>query len=91
MHTIKPLDENAVIDTARKCKAMITVEEHLVYGGLGEACAAHLMQAGISLPFKIVGIRDEYTVTGKQMDIFKDYGMTAEELSRTATQLISQI
>lgn len=91
MHTIKPLDEEAVIDTAKKCKILITVEEHLVYGGLGEACAAYLMQARISLPFKIVGIRDEYAATGKQLDIFKDYGMTAEGLSDTATRLIADL
>ena len=88
MHTIKPLDEEVVIEAARKCRAIITVEEHLVNGGLGEACASHLMQAGISLPFMIVGIRDEYTATGKQLDIFKDYGMTAEGLSNTAMQLV---
>jgi len=90
MHTIKPLDEAAVIDATRKCKAMITVEEHMVNGGLGEACAAHLMQSGISLPFKIVGIRDEYTSTGKQLDIFKDYGMNAEGLADTALKLVEQ-
>ena len=87
MHTIKPLDGEVVIETAKKCKILITVEEHLVYGGLGEACAAHLMQAGISLPFKIVGIRDEYTTTGKQLDIFKDYGMNADGLCDTAIQM----
>jgi len=91
MHTIKPFDENIVIETAKKCKVMITVEEHLVYGGLGEACAACLMQAGISLPFKIVGIPDEYTVTGSQLEIFKDYGMTAEGLSNTAIQLLAHL
>ena len=91
MHTIKPLDGKAVIETAKKCRIMITVEEHLVYGGLGEACAAHLMQAGISLPYKVVGIRDEYTVTGSQLEIFKDYGMTAEKLSESAMQLLAHI
>lgn len=90
MHTIKPLDEENVIETAKRCKAIITVEEHLVYGGLGEACAAQLMQAGISLPFRIVGIRDEYTVTGKQLEIFEDYGMTATGLSSTALQLLQR-
>jgi len=89
MHTIKPLDEKLVIETARKCKAVITVEEHMVYGGLGEACASCIMQAGLSLPFKIVGIPDEYTVTGAQLDIFENYGMTAEGLSKTALKLLS--
>ena len=90
MHTVKPLDEAVVIETAKKCKAIITAEEHMVNGGLGEACASYLMQAGISLPFKIVGIRDEYTATGKQLDIFKDYGISAEGLSDTAMQLVKQ-
>jgi transketolase len=89
MHTIKPLDEEALNDAARNCKAIITAEEHLVNGGLGEACASHLIQAGVTIPFKIVGIRDEYTATGKQLDIFKDYGMTAEGLSDTALQMIA--
>lgn len=87
MHTIKPLDEDILYQTARQCKGIITVEEHLINGGLGEACASHLMQAGISLPFKIVGIPDEYTVTGDQLDIFKHYGMTAEGLFDTGMKL----
>ena len=46
MHTIKPLDEEAVRKAAQETRAIITVEEHSVYGGLGEACAAVLMQHG---------------------------------------------
>lgn len=63
MHTIKPLDTEVL----KKYKAIITVEEHSVNGGLGEACASFLLQSGINVPFKIVGIPDEYTVTGSQM------------------------
>lgn len=88
MHTVKPLDEAAVIETATKCKAIISVEEHMVHGGLGEVCASHLMQAGISIPFKIAGIPDEYTITGSQLEIFKSYGLSAEGLSDTAMRLI---
>jgi transketolase len=88
MHTIKPLDAEALAGAARQCKAMITVEEHSVHGGLGEACAALLLQAGISIPFKIVGIPDEDTVTGSQADIFRHYGITMEGLAGTATALL---
>src|SRR5580698_5895428 len=45
MHTIKPLDHQAILDAANRCPAIITVEEHGVFGGLGEACAAVLLQA----------------------------------------------
>jgi transketolase len=87
MHTIKPLDVEALIRAARGSKALITVEEHHVYGGLGEACAAVLMQHGIALPFRIVAIPDEYTVTGSQEEIFAHYGITPEGLAATAQQL----
>lgn len=88
MHTVKPLDAAAVIDAAHSSRALITVEEHSVYGGLGEACAALLMQERISLPFRIVGIPDEYTVTGDQLEIFDHYGISADGLAATARKLL---
>lgn len=88
MHTVKPLDTDALLAAARKCRAMATVEEHMVNGGLGEACAGALMQAGVSVPFKIVGFPDEYTVTGSQSDIFRHYGISMEGLTRTARELL---
>ena len=89
MHTIKPLDSEAVIQAARECGAVVTVEEHSVCGGLGEACAAVLLQAGVSLPFQMVGIPDEDTITGSQSDIFRHYGITMEGLTEVAQRLRS--
>src|SRR5882724_4654943 len=74
MHTVKPLDTEAVLKAGRECRAVITVEEHSVHGGLGEACASTLRQAGVSVPFRIIGFPDEETVTGAQADIFRHYG-----------------
>ncbi|MHC4300366.1 MAG: transketolase C-terminal domain-containing protein [Planctomycetota bacterium] len=68
----------------------MTVEEHSVCGGLGEACAAALMQAGLNVPFRIVGLPDEYTVTGSQTEIFRHYGISAEGLAETAKTLLNQ-
>jgi transketolase len=87
MHTIKPLDAAAVLAAAKQCRAIVTVEEHMVHGGLGEACAALLLQAGIAPKFKIVGIPDEHTVTGSQADIFRHYGISMEGLSAAAVAL----
>ena len=89
LHTIKPLDTEAVLKAGRECRAVITVEEHLVHGGLGEACAAVLLQAGVSKPFRIVGIPDEETVTGSQADIFRHYGVSMEGLSELAVSLFT--
>lgn len=88
MHTVNPLDKTAVLNAAKKCKAVITVEEHSVNGGLGEACASLLMQSGVFIPFKIVGIPDEETVAGSQNEIFGHYGITGEGLFQSAIILL---
>jgi len=88
MHTVRPLDTEIVMKAGRECRAVVTVEEHSVHGGLGEACAAVLMQAGVRVPFHLVGIPDEDTVTGAQADIFRHYGLSMEGLSKTASNLL---
>jgi transketolase len=85
--TVKPLDAGAIVRAA-KCGALITVEEHMIHGGLGEACAAVLLEAGVSVRFRMVGIPDEYTVTGSQADIFRHYGISMEGLADTARSLL---
>jgi transketolase len=86
--TLKPLDVAAVVQAAQACRAVVTVEEHLVCGGLGEACAGVLAQAGLARRFQIVGLPDEETVTGSQADIFRHYGLTMEGLAQTARDLL---
>lgn len=88
MHTVKPLDEEAVLNAAGKCKAIITVEEHSIHGGLGEACASILMQKDMGLPFQIVGLPDEDTVTGSQVEIFESYGISGKGLAEKALKLL---
>jgi transketolase len=91
LHTVKPLDSDAVLKAGRECRAIITAEEHSIHGGLGEACAAVLMQAGVSVPFHIAGIPDEDTVTGSQADIFRHYGLSMEGLAAMAEGLIGRM
>jgi transketolase len=87
MHTVKPLDADAIVAAARDCRVVVTVEEHMVHGGFGEACASVLAQAGIATKFKIVGIPDEHTVTGSQADIFRHYDISMEGLTEIALTL----
>ncbi len=69
---------------------MITVEEHMVNGGLGEACASVLLESGKFVRFRRSGIPDEYTVTGSQSDIFRHYGISMEGLAAAARQLLRE-
>ncbi len=87
MPSIKPLDTQAILAAATQCRAVITVEEHMVHGGLGEACAAVIAQANSQCRFNIVGIPDEYTVTGSQADIFRHYGISMEGLAEIMRKL----
>lgn len=86
--SIRPLDIDA-IRAAAACNALISVEEHMVNGGLGEACAAILLESGCRTRFRRAGIPDEYTVTGSQSDIFRHYGISMEGLARQARELLS--
>jgi transketolase len=88
VHSIRPFDVDFVTDIAERSRVIVTVEEHSVNGGLGACVAALLMQSGIFRSLKIVGIPDEPTVTGSQIEIFNHYGISPKGLSETALQLL---
>jgi len=90
LHTVKPLDQAAVRKAATETAAVITVEEHSVNGGLGEACAGLLLQEGIHARFKIVGFPDDHTVTGSQEEIFRHYGIDGPGLAKAAHALLKK-
>ena len=90
MHTVKPLDHAAVLEAAARTAAIVTVEEHSVYGGLGSQCAALLMQAGSRVRFQVMGIPDEHIVTGAQAEVFHYYGLDATGLAIVAGQLVEE-
>ncbi len=87
--SIKPLDRDSILAQARATRAIVTVEEHSTHGGLGEAVASTLLEAGVAPRFKIVGIPDEYTITGAQADIFRHYGISMEGLAQTMRSLLT--
>jgi transketolase len=89
LHTVKPLDTAAVLAAGRECRAVITVEEHMLTGGVGEAVASTLLQAGLAPRFKMVGFPDEDTVTGAQADLFRHYGISMEGLAANALALLA--
>ncbi len=87
MHTIKPFDEQAVLEAAMKTKALVTIEEHSVHGGLG-AAVSELVSQNHPVPTKIIGIPDEYAIHGSSPEIFTHYGLTAANISNEAIKLL---
>ncbi len=79
MHTLKPLDVDAIRKAAEETDAIITVEEHSVYGGLGAAVAEVVVQYK-PVPMKILGFPDEYLLNGTSEELFKHYGLSSDNL-----------
>lgn len=80
MHTIKPLDSECVLKCAKECGNVITVEEHSVIGGLGDAVADVLM-GNVCCKFKKIGIYDQFGQSGKAADVLREYGLTADQIA----------
>ncbi len=90
MHTLKPIDKAAIIASVNETRAIITVEEHSIYGGLGSAVAEIVVQ-NKPLPMKIMGLPDENSIHGSSKEIFKHYGLTADNICQTAVDLIHSL
>lgn len=85
MHTIKPLDREAVLKAAKETKGIVTAEEHTVIGGLGGAVAEILVQEN-PVPVKFVGIKDRFGQSGKPAELLEEYELTAAHIVATVKQ-----
>ena len=90
MHTIKPFDAKMFLTESKKSKVIISIEEHSIYGGLGEQCASLLAQHNINAKFQILGIPDEYMINGTQSDVLDYYNMSPEKISNTVISLLAK-
>ena len=86
MPTIKPLDEELVLEAAKKCGKVITCEEHSVIGGLGEAVCAVLCEK-LPTPVKRIGVNDEFGHSGPAVPLLKQFGLSWENIVATAKEM----
>lgn len=89
IHTIKPLDEEFVLNLAAACGAAISVEEHSIIGGLGSAIAETLLENN-PLPFGRVGIKDKFGQSGSPDALLSHYGLTASAIAAKAKETLSR-
>ena len=85
-HTIKPLDEKTVIAAAEDCKAIVTVEEHQIAGGLGGAVAECLAKT-YPVPMEFIGVRDRFGESGDPKELIEHFGMGVKHI-RTAVKKV---
>jgi len=81
MHTIKPLDKEAVTKASETTKLLVTVEEHSIIGGLGSAVSQHLVTLNNSPRLEIIGVQDEYGHAGSYKDLLENHGLTEQKIA----------
>lgn len=87
VHTIKPLDESAIVKTAKETGAVVTAEEHSILGGLGGAVAEVLVE-NAQVPMIRVGIRDAFGESGTTSELLMKYGLTAPDIIEASKRAI---
>lgn len=89
LHTVKPVDVEALAEAAEETGALVVAEEHLAAGGLGSQVAAALASTA-PVPVEFVNLGDRYAESGKPEELFAKYGLTAEQVVRAAERAIGR-
>ncbi|HKW50483.1 MAG TPA: transketolase C-terminal domain-containing protein [Candidatus Eisenbacteria bacterium] len=89
MHTIKPLDMDAIERAARECGAIVTAEEHQIHGGLGGAVAEAVVRLH-PVPMELVAVHDRFGRSGKQDELMAAFGIKAPDIVRAADRALSR-
>ena len=89
IHTIKPLDEETIIRYAKLTGAIVTIEEHQAIGGLGSAISETLAK-NFPVPIEILGVQDRFGQSGKVKELFTEYGLTKEDITKAVKKVIAR-
>ena len=87
IHTIKPLDKDAVIKSVSKTRCVVTAEEHMLNGGLGDSIA-QLLSREMPLPLEMVGVNDTFGESGTPRQLMEKYGLTSRDIVNAVKKVI---
>lgn len=89
IHTIKPLDEESIIQSVDKTKCVVTAEEHMINGGLGESVAGVLARNNPA-PIEFVGVNDTFGESGKPYELLEKYGLNADAIIAAVQRVVER-
>ena len=89
VHTIKPLDVEAVLESAKKTRCVVTCEEHQINGGLGDSIA-QVLSRNVPMPMEMVAVNDSFGESGKPTDLLKKYGLSTESIVAACEKVIAR-
>jgi transketolase len=88
MHTIKPIDREAILKAVTDTRRILTIEEHNVMGGLGDAVGGVIAESGKGCVFRKHGLQDEFALIGYAEDLYAHYGLDANGIADKARQMM---
>jgi transketolase len=89
LHTIKPIDAEAIISAAKRAGAVVTAEEHQVYGGMGSA-VTEVLAANHPVPIEFIGVHDRFGQSGKPEELMEYYGMGVKSIMEAVKKVIGR-
>jgi len=89
IHTIKPLDNKAILDAVKKTKCVVTAEEHMLNGGLGDSIA-QLLGRELPTPIEMVGVNDTFGESGTPRGLMEKYGLTASDIIAATRKVVAR-
>ncbi|MBN2789457.1 MAG: transketolase family protein [Candidatus Delongbacteria bacterium] len=89
-HTIKPLDNDAIIKAAMETKGILVIDEHQIYGGLGTAVSEVIAMNNLDVLYKLIAVEDRFLTSGKPEELLNMTGFTKENIKRIAKEMITQ-
>lgn len=89
MHTIKPLDEEVILNSVRKTKCVVTAEEHMMHGGLGDS-VAQVLARNLPSPQEFVAVNDSFGESGTPMELMTKYGIDSQNVVDAALKAIAR-
>ena len=89
IHTIKPLDSEAIIKSVQKTKCIVTAEEHMLNGGLGDS-TAQLLSRELPSPLEMVGVNDTFGESGTPRQLMEKYGLTSNDIINAVNKAIAR-
>ena len=89
IHTIKPLDSEAIIKSVQKTKCIVTAEEHMLNGGLGDS-VAQLLSRELPSPLEMVGVNDTFGESGTPRQLMEKYGLTSNDIINAVNKVIAR-
>jgi transketolase len=89
IHTIKPLDKDTILKYVHNTRAVVSVEEHQIHGGLGSAIS-ELLAKEMPAPMEFIGVNDSFGESGKPEELIEKYGMGVESIKKAVKKVLSR-